>query len=242
MKENALVAQDIRVEREGRVILCDVSLVVPLVNVLAEDVEEKQGAGVLVAVAGGSTEENRALFRVLAGVQRPDQGSVHWCGQEVYAKGQNLKRKMGYVPVGNLVPESLKVQRAVDYAAELRLSEHEPEARRARVLELMELLALDDVAEVRVARLDAVRRFWVMVAVEMLSAPSVLMLEALPSEVLPSQVGSVDGFWERLRDLCRAERVSVVCALEVGLEAKASKHLDTVYRLDGGRLSAELDA
>lgn len=237
MKENALVAQDIRVEREGRVILCDVSLAVPLVNVLAEDVEEKQGAGVLVAIVGGSAEENRALFRVLAGVQRPDQGSVHWCGQEVYAKGQNLKRKMGYVPVGNLVPESLKAQRAVDYAAELRLSEHEPEARRARVLELMELLALDDVAELRVARLDAVRRFWVMVAVEMLSAPSVLMLEALPS-----QVGSVDGFWERLRDLCRAERVSVVCALEAGLEAKASKHLDTVYRLDGGRLSAELEA
>lgn len=217
------VAQGVGVERRGRRVLWGVDLEV--------SVPEAAEPGEFVVICAQDADAGLALLRVLAGVQAPQVGSVRYLGGNVYEAGQSLKQNLGFVPVGDLVPGSLKVERALGYAAELRLRAQEPEVRAARVGEVMGELGLEGVANTRVDRLDAESFLRVKLAVERLGGARVVMVDGLGDLGEEERIS----FWESLRVMCEAG-VSVVCVVGRGLEGELSEYCDAVYKLEEGAL------
>ncbi len=220
--EMRFIAQGVGVERRGRKVLCGVDL-----DVVVPGAAE---SGDFVVVCARDADAGLALLRVLAGLQAPDEGSVRYLGGNVYEAGQSLKQKLGYVPAGDLVPGSLKVERALGYAGELRLWELEPEVRVARVDEVMGALGLGEVGGVRVDRLDFSGGMRVKLAVERLGGARVMMVDGL---------GVGCGVWVVLGEVLRGVSgmgVSVVCVVGMVGEDLARAFGDVVYVLEEGRL------
>jgi ABC-type multidrug transport system fused ATPase/permease subunit len=96
-----------RVVGKGTVILNDVSLV-------ARPRE-------FVAVVGGSGAGKSTLLGALSGQRRPTSGAVLLDGVPLYEQFQALRQRIGYVPQDDVIHRELTVERALGYAAELRL-------------------------------------------------------------------------------------------------------------------------
>ncbi len=136
-------------------------------------------SGALTVVLGPKGAGKTSLLGVLLGANRPQTGEVRLDDAPITPEQQLA---MGFVPQGELVPASLRVARAIGYAAELRLSALSPEARRARMDHVIAQLQLDAHREARVDKLDALTRRRVSVAVELLSDPDILLLDAISPE------------------------------------------------------------
>ncbi len=219
-----LIAQGVGVEHRGRKVLCGIDL-----EVLVPETAE---AGEFVVVCSKNADAGLALLRVLAGLQAPQSGSVRYLGRNVYEAGQSLKQNLGFVPEGDLVPGSLAVERALGYAAELRLRAQEPEIRAERVEEVMRNFGLGEFAKTRVNRLDAGSFFRVKLAVEQLGGARIVMVDGLGGNISePARIV----FFESLRGMCKTGGVSVVCVLG-SVEELASEYCDAVYTLTNGSL------
>ncbi len=156
----------------GKVILNNVSLVVRPQE--------------FVAVVGVSGAGKSTLLGALSGFRPATSGQVLLNGMSLYEHFEALRAKIGYVPQDDIIHRELPVERALEYAAELRLpAELPPAAKTARVSEVLAELGLEQQRQTVVASLSGGQRKRVSIGVELLTSPPLFFLDEPTSGLDP---------------------------------------------------------
>jgi ABC-type multidrug transport system ATPase subunit len=181
----ALAAHGISVVTSDRVLLHPADLVV--------------GEGQVVGVAGPSGAGKSTLLEALAGLRPLATGHVALTDPAA---------RVGFVPQADLVHPDLPLDRTLRLSARLRLPGVPRPLRDQVVADLLQLLDLDEAADVRVRDLSGGQRKRASLATELLSRPTVLLLDEPTSGLDPASAGDVLAALRRLAD----QGVTVVMA------------------------------
>ncbi|MBO3682398.1 ABC transporter ATP-binding protein [Streptomyces sp. NEAU-YJ-81] len=179
--------------------------------------------GEVVAVMGPSGSGKSTLLHCLAGIVRPDSGSVHYGGRELSAMSDSerssLRRgEFGFVfQFGQLVPELTCVE---NVALPLRLNGVKRKEAEARSLSWMERLEVADVAHKRPGEVSGGQGQRVAVARSLVTAPRVLFADE-PTGALDSLNG--ERVMELLTEAARESRTAVVLVTH---EARVAAYSD----------------
>ncbi len=175
---------------------------------LVEDVSLSLRECALVGVVGPSGSGKSTLLGALSGLRPAQRGFVFYGGRDLYAHYEELRQRVGVVPQDDVLHLELTVARALEYAAELRFPADVPrEERRGRVDEVLRELGLEGRRNVPIEQVSGGERKRVSVAVELLTKPSLLFLDAPTSGLDPGYERSL---MELLRTLADGGRTVIV--------------------------------
>lgn len=195
-------------------------------------------AGEAVAVTGPSGCGKSTLLHVLAGLLRPQTGSVHMLGQDLAElNAEQLarlrRRQVGIVlQYGQLVPELSALD---NVALPLLLDGHEPSGARRLAADWLERCGAADVAETAGPELSGGQAQRVAVARALVTGPQVVFAD--------EPTGSLDtlGGRQLLRLLVQAVRESGAALVLVTHDNVVAAQADREVRLTDGRVVARSD-
>ena len=163
-RTSGVVAYRLGLTVDGHEVLSDISFTARL--------------GTLTAVAGPSTARNSALLELLAGIREPSSGRTTVDGHDVYAEPESMRARIGIVQSDERVHARLTVERAMGYAAEMRLPpDTAPEHRDRVVDQVLEELELTPHRATRISKLSPEVRRCVSLAVELITRPTLLVVD-----------------------------------------------------------------
>lgn len=142
--------------------------------------------GELVGILGPSGCGKSTLLRALSGFRPAQEGKVTYKSRDLYSDFEELKHFIGFVPQDDIVPMALKVERALGYAADLRLRALSPTEREGRVNGVIRMLGLADSRKSRIITLSGGQRKRVSVAMELISRPELLFADEPTSGLDPA--------------------------------------------------------
>lgn len=175
---------------------------------LIDGVDLRAARGTLTAVIGPSGAGKSTLSRLLSGVTDPTSGEVSFDGFDLQRDYQAVKTRVGLVPQDDVVHRQLTLQRALRYAANLRLPGRLPkDAKRSQVAKAIGQLGLDKHGSTRIERLSGGQRKRASVAMELLTEPSLLILDEPTSGLDPALDRQV---MRTLRELADGDRTVFV--------------------------------
>jgi ABC transport system ATP-binding/permease protein len=164
--------------------------------------------GTLTAIIGGSGAGKTTLSRLIAGYTSPTSGAVTFEGHNIHTEYASMRSRIGMVPQDDVVHRQLTVNQALGYAAELRLPPDTSKADREQVVaQVLEELELTKHADTRVDKLSGGQRKRASVALELLTGPSLLILDEPTTGLDPALDRQV---MMMLRQLADAGRVVLV--------------------------------
>lgn len=140
-----------------------------------------------VALVGGSGAGKSTLLDALNGF-RPAGGKILLNGRDFYRDYDAFRTELGYVPQYDILPTSLKVESALNFAARLRLpSDVNAKERKKRITEVLEVVGLNTsaVRNTRISNLSGGQRKRVSIAAELLADPKVFFLDEPTSGLDP---------------------------------------------------------
>jgi ABC-type multidrug transport system ATPase subunit len=186
----------------------DISLTISGNRTLLEQVSFTAKPATLTAVIGPSGSGKSTLSNVIVGAMRPHGGSVSFDGHDIHAEYALLRNRIGMVPQDDVVHRQLTVNQALGYAAELRMSQDtSKEERQWVVRQVLEELELTPHADTRIEKLSGGQRKRASVALELLTGPSLLVLDEPTTGLDPALDQLV---MRMLRQLADAGRIVVV--------------------------------
>jgi ABC-type multidrug transport system ATPase subunit/pSer/pThr/pTyr-binding forkhead associated (FHA) protein len=154
------------------VLLNDISLVIPPRK--------------FVALVGGSGAGKSTLMDALNGLRPAQQGTVLYNGKDYYHHLAAFSTQLGYVPQDDIIHRDLTVEKALYYAAKLRLpSDMTKEQIKERIDEVLEDVDLKGRRHLLVSKLSGGQRKRVSIALELLANPSVFFLDEPTSGLDP---------------------------------------------------------
>lgn len=181
--------------------------------------------GELCALVGPSGAGKSTLMKSVLGLRSPSDGRVRLGEGGVSSAGP-----LGYVPQDDALHGVLTVRKSLDYTARLRLPELSEEDRMARIEETVRRVGLSERLDLRIGKLSGGQRKRVSVAMELLTAPPVLVLDEPTSGLDPGMEAHTMGLFA---ELAHEGRIVIVAT-----HAMASMHLcDVVVVLVAGRLA-----
>lgn len=158
--------------------------------------------GSLTAVTGPSAARNAALLMTIAGARTPGTGRVTVDGHDVYAEPAAMRTRIGIVPREDQLHRRLTVERALHCAAELRLPPDTTAEHRGRVVDqVLEELDLTPHRSTRITKLSAGLRRCTSIAVELLTRPTLLVVEEPSAGLDAGQEAQVMTVLRRQADL-----------------------------------------
>jgi ABC-type multidrug transport system ATPase subunit/pSer/pThr/pTyr-binding forkhead associated (FHA) protein len=154
------------------ILLNDISLVIPPRS--------------FVALVGGSGAGKSTLMDALNGLRPAQEGSVLYNGMDYYRNLAAFSTQLGYVPQDDIVHRDLTVDRALYYAARLRLpSDFSREQIRRRIDEVLEDVEMTERRSLLVSKLSGGQRKRVSIALELLANPGIFFLDEPTSGLDP---------------------------------------------------------
>ncbi|HEU5367004.1 MAG TPA: FHA domain-containing protein, partial [Ktedonobacterales bacterium] len=139
-----------------------------------------------VAFVGASGAGKSTLLDALSGLRPVEQGRVLYNGQDYYRNLAAFNMQIGYVPQDDIVHRELTVERALFYAARLRLpGDFTPDQIEQRIAEVLEDVELTDQRRQPVKQLSGGQRKRVSLALELLANPSIFFLDEPTSGLDP---------------------------------------------------------
>ncbi|MEE6139816.1 ATP-binding cassette domain-containing protein [Mycobacterium sp. 050128] len=186
----------------------DVSLMLERNIVALERISFTARPGTLTAVIGPSGAGKSTLARVITGAARPSNGTVSLDGRDLHAASASVRHRIGLVPQDDVVHGRLTVSQALEFAAELRMPADAAACDRRRVIaSVLEELELTAHVATRIEKLSGGQRKRVSIALELLTHPSLLVLDEPTTGLDPALDRAVMTMLRRLAD---AGRVIVV--------------------------------
>ncbi len=132
----------------------------------------------LTTIVGPSAARNSALLEILSGSRAPGTGQVTVDNHDVYAEPEAMHTRIGIVGREERMHRRLTVERALSYAAELRLPPDTPPEHRQRVVDqVLEELELTPHRATRIGKLPPELRRCASVAIELITRPSLLVVD-----------------------------------------------------------------
>ena len=139
-----------------------------------------------VAIVGGSGTGKSTLLDALNGLRPAQLGKVFYNGHDYYANLAAFSTQLGYVPQEDIIHRDLTVERALYYAAKLRLPDDFTEAQiRMRIEEALDDVEMKPRRNLLVSKLSGGQRKRVSIALELLANPSVFFLDEPTSGLDP---------------------------------------------------------
>ena len=139
-----------------------------------------------VALVGGSGAGKSTLMDALSGLRPAQEGQVLYNGQDYYRNLTAFNTQIGYVPQEDIVHRELTVERALYYAARIRLpGDFTEEQILQRVSEVLEDMELSERRSSPIKRLSGGQRKRVSIALELLANPSLFFLDEPTSGLDP---------------------------------------------------------
>ena len=162
-----------------------------------------------IALMGPSGCGKSTLMNMLNGSNPATSGSVRISGLDLIQNIDYLKQIIGYVPQDDIVHKNLKVDKALYYAAKLRMIEDATDKEiENRITEVCNNLNITkEQRNSYVSNLSGGQRKRVSIAVELLNKPSVLFLDEPTSPLDPE---TIDNFLKSIRELAHKEGTTVV--------------------------------
>lgn len=175
--------------------------------------------GEFVGILGTSGAGKSTLLDALSGMRKPSSGSVLIDGRDLY-HSRFSSAPCGYVPQDDIVHHELTVEKALQFAAEIRLPGNvDIEDVRQLVAHTIRQLALEERALLRVGRLSGGQRKRVSIAAELMSRPAVLFLDEPSSGLDPATENKLMAL---LRELANVG-CTIICTTHV---------MENVYLMD----------
>jgi len=139
-----------------------------------------------VAVVGGSGAGKSMLIDALSGLRPAHEGKVFYNGQDYYRNLAAFSAQLGYVPQDDIVHRDLTVERALYYAAEMRLpNDFTNEQIQQRIDEVLEDVEMTGKRKLLIRNLSGGQRKRVSIALELLANPSLFFLDEPTSGLDP---------------------------------------------------------
>jgi ABC-type multidrug transport system ATPase subunit/pSer/pThr/pTyr-binding forkhead associated (FHA) protein len=176
-----------KVGNNSVILLNDISLVIPPRK--------------FVALVGGSGAGKSTLMDALNGLRPAQEGTVLYNGVDYYRKLAAFNTQLGYVPQEDIVHRDLTVERALYYAARLRLpSDFTREQINWRIDEVLEDVEMTERRSLLVSKLSGGQRKRVSIALELLANPSIFFLDEPTSGLDPGLDRKMMSLLRRLAD------------------------------------------
>jgi ABC-type multidrug transport system ATPase subunit len=171
----------------GKVVLQPVSLDIP--------------SGSFTALMGPSGCGKSTLLKTINGASPASSGLVKIFGRELCENYEELKQHIGYVPQNDYLYNELTVERTLYYAAKLRL---QPNLAEEKIIEqidnVLNVLKIEPKdRNTPLGELSGGQRKRISIAVELLSNPSILLLDEPTSPLDPETISE---FLDCLKSLC----------------------------------------
>ncbi len=139
-----------------------------------------------VALVGGSGAGKSTLMDALNGLRPAHDGKVLYNGQDYYHNLAAFSTQLGYVPQDDIVHRDLTVERALYYAAKMRLPSDFTDAQiNQRIEEVLEDVEMLPRRKLLVSKLSGGQRKRVSIALELLANPSLFFLDEPTSGLDP---------------------------------------------------------
>ncbi|WP_174237106.1 ABC transporter permease [Mycobacterium basiliense] len=183
-----VAAYELGLAVEGCELICDVSFTAR--------------PGSLIAIVGPSHTRNRALIGMLAGTRPHTSGVLTVDGHDVAAEPESMRSRIGVVPLDNRIHPRLTVEQTVSYAAEMRLPPDTSPDNRTRVInQVLDELELTPHRKSRVAKVAPEVRRCASMAIELITRPSLLVVDEPSAGLDPEQENHVMAMLRRQADL-----------------------------------------
>jgi ABC-type lipoprotein export system ATPase subunit len=197
------------------------------------------GRGEVVAVMGPSGSGKSTLLFLLAGLDRPDAGTVRvegveWSELQGRARAELRRRRCGFVAQGSgLLPQATAAE---NVEVPLLLDDVEPDERGRRVKEALDRVGLADHAAKLPDQLSGGEQQRVAIARALVARPAVVLADE-PTGSLDSATGQ-----EVTKLLVAAARERETAVVLVTHDPAVAVHADRVVRLHSGRIDAAAPA
>lgn len=190
--------------------------------------------GNMIGIMGASGSGKTTLLNMLSGMYRPDAGSLHINGIDLFADEDRLQGVMGYVPQDDLLVEELTVFENLWYNAKFCFRGLSDEEIRGKVEQTLESLGLLEKRDLRVGSvmnktISGGQRKRLNIALELIREPSVLYLDE-PTSGLSSR--DSENVMDLLRELTIRGKLIFVVIHQPSSELY--KMFDRVIILDEG--------
>jgi ABC-type multidrug transport system ATPase subunit/pSer/pThr/pTyr-binding forkhead associated (FHA) protein len=140
-----------------------------------------------IGLVGGSGAGKSTLLNALIGVRR-GSGEVNLNGYDFYKEYESFRAQLGYVPQSDILHTSLTVEKALDYAARLRLPSnlsHDERMRRIDIVLDTVSMNSEAIRKTRISNLSGGQRKRVSIAAELLADPKLIFLDEATSGLDP---------------------------------------------------------
>ena len=155
-----------------KILLNDISLTIP--------------SGKFVTIVGGSGAGKTTLMDALNGTRPAKAGHVLYNGQDYYTSRASFSTQLGYVPQFDIIHKNLTVERALYYAAKLRLpSDTTNQQIEERMKEVMEAVGITQRRKLLINKLSGGQQKRVSIALELLAKPNIFFLDEPTSGLDP---------------------------------------------------------
>ncbi|MGP0059614.1 MAG: ribosome-associated ATPase/putative transporter RbbA [Beijerinckiaceae bacterium] len=186
--------------------------------------------GEIFGFVGSNGCGKTTTMKMLTGLLPPTSGEALLFGQSVDAAAENARFRVGYMSQSFSLYTELTVRQNLDLHA--HLFHIPPAAAAARIAELVEVFGLAAYLDQRAEALPLGIRQRLSLAVAIVHAPEILILDEPTSGVDPI---ARDQFWEHLIDLSRRQGVTIFISTHFMNEAA---RCDRIALMDAGRVLA----
>ena len=224
-KETVIAIAGVSCSRKGKKILEDVTL----------DVESGTVMGLLGPNGAGKT----TLIRLVAGLARPDAGTIHVCGEDAAKRSVHFRRLIGLVPQENTLESELTVGESLLAYARL----YGIKSAEEMVHQTAERYHLSDFLDKRPEEISGGMKRRAVIARAAMTDPAVLLLDEPSAGLDPDLRQEVWALIRKLRDAGKTllltthymEEAERLCGCIAFLRAGRLRALDTA---DGIRAAA----
>jgi len=196
-----------------------------------DDVSLSVRAGELTAFVGPDGAGKTTLMRMMAGLLRPDGGSLHVLGIDVRADPQSVQNRISYMPQRFGLYEDLSVQENLDLYADLHGVPQE--VRRERFARMLEMTDMARFTDRPAGKLSGGMKQKLGLACTLVRSPDLLLLDEPSVGVDPL---SRRDLWKILDQLIADEQLSVIVSTAYMDEAERCAQ---IFVLNHGKILAE---
>jgi len=186
--------------------------------------------GEIFGFLGSNGSGKTTTMKMLTGLLPPSEGEAWLFGQKVDARDIATRRRVGYMSQAFSLYSELSVEQNLVLHA--RLFSVPESAIPSRVSELLARFGLDGVPDAMPDKLPLGMRQRLSLAVALVHAPELLILDEPTSGVDPV---ARDAFWQFLVDLSRTDKVTIFISTHFMNEAE---RCDRVSLMNGGQVLA----
>lgn len=185
-------------------------------------------AGEVLALIGPNGAGKSTTLRILATLQRPDQGEVRWDGVDAWPMRHAVRQRIGFLGDGTGLYPQMTAGQYLHFFAECY--GQEGRAAHARVAELLETFDLSSKADARISDLSKGMRQRLAIARTLVQNPDLLLLDE-PADGLDPLAR------RRLRDILReVARSGVGVVVSSHILRELDGFCDTVALITRGEL------